>query len=289
MDIKNLKSKIENNKWDNDFMVWIIEDESSEIITNQYINLICKNNNLTLKYIESINDIPDESFISDDNLYVIKIDKWESNDTHSNCIVICNKTKDKLAIKIPKLSDWQIIDFVVNKVSGIEKSELESLLSIYDGNYFRFINDIDKISIFDRSQQKLILNQMIDDGHFSTLTNYKVWDLSNAILKKDKRLIKEVLKMIDYIDAEPLGVAKILYNNFKTVLSVQINPRVTADELGISDKQLFVIKKYNCGFYTNEQLIKILKMLTNIESLFKYEELPLNYLVDYMICKIMGV
>lgn len=289
MDIKGLKDKIENNKWDNDFMIWVIEDESSEIIANQYIDLICKNNNLTVKIIESINEIPDESFISDDNLYIIKTDKWELNDIHDNCIIICNKTKDKQAIKFPKLEDWQVIDFAINKVKGIEKSELENLISIYSGNYFRFLNDIDKLSIFDKSQQKLVLNQMMDDGQFSTLTNYKVWDLSNAILKKDKRLIKEVLKVIDYIDAEPLGVAKILYNNFKSILSIQINPRVTANELGISDKQLFVIKKYNCGFYTNEQLIEIMKMLTNIESLFKYGELPLDNLIDYMICKIIGV
>ena len=65
-------------------------------------------------------------------------------------------------------------------------------------------------------------------------------------------------------------------NNFKTIASIQTNRNVTANDLDISDKQFYVIKKFNCGFYTNDQLINILKLLTNVEYLFKYGEISIS-------------
>ena len=286
MDIKELKQSIELKTIENKFMIWILENEYSKIVADQYINKLCNIWNLNAKVIESLDEIPDESFIVDDNLYIINTDKWEDERSRDNCIVICNKCKS--GIKIPKLSDWQIIDYVVPKLRGLDKEDLEWLLTFYNGNYFRFINDVNKISIFNESVQKLMFNQMVEDGQFDSLTNLTIWDLSNAILKKDIKIIKEVLKVIDYIDVSPLGLSTVLLNNFRNIISIQTNKMCTASDLGISDKQFFVIKKYNVGYYTEEQLVNILDMLTNVEFLYKYEELSLSNLIEYMICKILG-
>ena len=286
MDIKELKQSIELKTIENKFMIWILENEYSKIVADQYINKLCDIWNLNAKVIESLDEIPDESFIVDDNLYIINTDKWEDERSHDNCIVICNKCKS--GIKIPKLSDWQIIDYVIPKLRGLDKEDLEWLLTYYNGNYFRFINDVNKISIFNESVQKLMFNQMVEDGQFDSLTNLTIWDLSNAILKKDIKIIKEVLKVIDYIDISPLGLSTVLLNNFRNIINIQTNKLCTASDLGISDKQFFVIKKYNVGYYTEEQLVNILDMLTNVEFLYKYEELSLSNLIEYMICKILG-
>lgn len=288
MDIKELKNNIETNKLDDSFLIWLLSDDSSSIISQQYIHEISKNKNLEIKCIESINDIPDESFIIDNNLYVLKVEEWDKPESHNNCIVICNKTKDKRAIKFPKLETWQVIDYELSKLPGLTKQDLEFFIKPYENNYWRFINDMSKISIFKKEDQRLILDQMLGDGQFDSISDYKIWDLSNAIIKKDINSIKNILKVIDYIDVEPLGLAKVLYNNFKTIISIQTNPKITYKDLGISDKQFFVIKKYNCGYYSNSKLISILNLLTNIEYLFKYGELSISNLIDYMICRIVG-
>ena len=286
MDIKLLKSKVESGTIDETFMIWVLEDEYSSIISDQYIYLICSKRHLNKKIIESLNEIPDESFIVDDNLYILKTDKWESDETHDNCIIICNKCKE--GIKIPKLQEWQVIDYVLSKVKGLDKQDVEWLISLYNGNYFRFINDIEKISIFDIGTQKLIFNQMLNDGQFDDLTSLTIWDFSNSIIKKDMRMLKEVLKVIDYIDVSPLGLVTTLLNNFRGILNIQLNPKCTAKDVGMSDKQFFVVKKYNCGYYNRDQLIKIMKVLTNVEYMFKYNELPLSLLIDYLVCEILG-
>lgn len=286
MDIKELKNKIESKSLDERFMIWIMSNEYSNIIADQYLSHISTFWGLSVKRIETINEIPDDSFIEDDNLYVIKTDKWESSDRHDNCVVICNKSKD--GIVFPKLEDWMLIDLALAKVPGLDKQDLEWLITLYNGNYWRFLNDIDRLAVFEKGSQKIMFNQMLDEGQYDTLSSLTIWDLSNAIIKKDMRMIKEVLKVIDYIDVEPLGLAKVLLNNFRNILSIQLNPRCTAKEVNMSDKQFFVVKKYNIGYYSKEQLIKIMEILTNVEYMFKYNELPLSLLIDYLICEILG-
>ena len=287
MNIEELKNSIENKDISNSFMIWKVKDESSYIIANQYYNLIADIFGLEIKYIESINDIQDESFVKDDNLYIINTTEWASKDEHENCIVICNKTKDSRAIELPQLEEWQVIDYCIPKVAGLEKLEIENLISRYNKNFYRFINDIGLISIFNKSEQKFIFEQLNKDDYFLDLSNYKIWDLSNAIIKRDVNSIKNILKVIDFIDVEPLGLAKVLYSNFKTIASIQMNPNITYKDLDISEKQFFVIKKYNCWYYTNEELIEILSLLTNIESLYKYNGITINNLIDYIIINIL--
>ena len=53
--------------------------------------------------------------------------------------------------------------------------------------------------------------------------------------------------------------------------------------------QLWVIKKYNCGYYDTKQLYNIYKILTNAEWLYKFGGLSMDLLSDYLICQILGV
>ena len=287
MNIEQLKSSIEDKTINERFMVWELGDEYSEIIAKQYLSKLSDIWNLDLKYIDDINEIPDDSFIEDTNLYIIKVDKWESTLTHDNCIVICKKSKS--GIKFPKLVDWQIIDYAIAKLPGINKQDIEWLLSIYGGNYFRFLNDIGKLSIFDKGMQSLILNQMIDEGQFDVNASLTLWDLSNAILKKDIKSIRNIIKIVDHLDISPLGLTTTLLNNFNIILNIQTNPRCSAKDVGVSDKQFFVIKKYNVGYYSSSQLEKILKFLSNVEYMFKYDEFPLELIIDYIVCEVLGV
>ena len=153
-----------------------MSDTSSEIIAHQYLNKIADLHHLTVRQIESVNEIPDQSFIEDNNLYIIKTDEWNIPDTHDNCIVICNKTKDGRAIKFPKLESWQVIDFVRSKIDGIDSQVLDNLIERYNGNYWRFINDLDKLSEFNKTEQNLLFKQMIDEHQFDHISNYKIWD-----------------------------------------------------------------------------------------------------------------
>ena len=304
MDIKELKNKIETNTLDDSFLVFILEDITSLIIAKQYIDRISKNKNLNVKYINSIDDIQDDSFIEDDNLYVIStldgykdykwvLGEWKDQREHNNCIVICGKS-DK-GINIPKLVDWNIVDYVSNKLSGLTNDDIKWLLSKYHCDYRepplyqRFLNDVDKISIFDKEDQKEVFNMLLDDGAYDTLSTQTIFNLSDGILTRDIDLVTSVYLVKDYIDCDPLPLWTILYKNFKSISFIENNKSITAKELGMSDKQFFITKKYKTGHYSKKELIDIMNILTNIEYMYKFGGLSLNQLIDYLIIKILGV
>ena len=290
MSIVELKDQVEANLIDlNDTQVWKLEDDNSIIIAEQYIHKICELRQLEVKYIDSFKDIPDTSFMEDLNLYIYKTDEIDKIEQHLNCIVLCKTTKIKSAIKIPKLEEWQVVDYACSLVKGINKVELEWLITQYNGNYMKFISDISKLSCLTSNQQMPIYEQMLNEGQFSDHTSLNIWDLTNSIIKRDKKVVVEALKVIDHMDVEPLGLLTTLYRGFKNVIDIQLNPKATAESTGMSSKQFYAVSKYNCGHYSKEELIKIFKLLTSMEYKFKFEDLDISNMIDYLIINIMGV
>ena len=54
---------------------------------------------------------------------------------------------------------------------------------------------------------------------------------------------------LNKIDVEPLGLVKLLYDNLKVIISIQLDPNTTAESIGIASNRFWAIKKNNCGFY----------------------------------------
>ena len=297
MEIKELKSQIEQKTLSDDFMIWQLEDYSSSVIAKQYYHKIAEFKNLNIKLINDFSEIGSEGFIEDDNLYIYKTDKLDNFIQHNNLIIICNKTNYKDKIKIPKLEPWQFVDYLQYKLPGMNKSDLEWLITQYEVTdsrikeirYERLENDLDKIAIFEPALQDSIFNELYTSGEYNTISNLTIFDLTEALIKRDSKLALEVMKVFDFIDSQPhVWLLSILLNNFRNIIGVQIGNN-KAEELGISDKQLWVIKKYNCGYYDTKQLYNIYKILTNAEWLYKFGGLSMDLLSDYLICQILGV
>lgn len=297
MEIKELKSQIEQKTLSDDFMIWQLEDYSSSVIAKQYYHKIAEFKNLNIKLINDFSEIGSEGFIEDDNLYIYKTDKLDNFTQHNNLIIICNKTNYKDKIKIPKLEPWQFVDYLQYKLPGMNKSDLEWLITQYEVTdsrvkeikYERLENDLDKIAIFEPALQDSIFNELYTSGEYNTISNLTIFDLTEALIKRDSKLALEVIKVFDYIDSQPhVWLLSILLNNFRNIIGVQIGNN-KAEELGISDKQLWVVKKYNCGYYDTKQLYNIYKILTNAEWLYKFGGISMDLLSDYLICQILGV
>ena len=297
MDIKQLKLEIESNVVSSNQMVWKLTDDSSWFIAKQYIDLLAKNRGLTVKYIDSFDEVASQGFVVDMNLYIYKVDELKEYKAVDNSIIVCYKTNRSDSIVIPKLESWQFIDYIQTIVPGVDRNDLEWLATQYEFTYdrkttvryFRFYNDMLKIALFPESVQSSIFNELYEDGEYSTLSNLTIFDLSNAIMRKDTKLALEVLKVFPYIDSKPdIWLLSILLTNFKNVIDIQLNQNVKAADLGMSDKQYYVVKKYNCGVYSNEELMRIYKLLTILEYKFKFEGLSADKLVDYIVVNVLG-
>lgn len=294
MNIIELKKEIENKTLADTFLILQYKDNS--FVARQYVNEISKFKQLNLIYTDFVEESNLNIFGSVDALYITNVDEFNENiqpDLLNNNVVICktvsksikNKLKNYI-VEIPKLEKWHLIEYATMKLSGLSSDKIEWLVeTCKDIN--RVVNEIDKISIFNEQEQEKIFKILNEEENFGDLNSNTVFNLTNAVVKRDIREVRNVLRTIETIDAEPVGVAVILYNSFKNIINIQLDTNATAESLGISSKQFYAVKQYNVGYYSTEQLLDIFDIVTSVDFNLKSGKLPNDKIIDYLITRIM--
>lgn len=300
--IEELKKSIENKSFKMQFMIFKYSD--NDFLPMQYIHHIRGILDCDVEFVEKLLNSKRkiDIFSTDDKVYSLKIlccdsfifdnkNLQELDDT----IVVCKKIDKSVlefcsdyVIEFPKLENWHIKDYAYSLGSGIDKAKLDTLIDICNNDIYRLDKELKKISIFDERFRENMFNSFIDDGIFDDMSKFKIFDITNAIIKKDVKTLFDIYQELDSIDCEPVGLVTILYNNFKNILAIQFNQKASPESLGIDAKKFYAIKKYNCGFYTRSQLVNILQMLMDIDYKLKSGLLPADLIIDYVITKIFS-
>ena len=274
MDIKQLKQNILNNQVDDSPLIFKHTD--NKYICYQYANAIAANKGLKILYISQLSDITndDELFdVENEYLYIYDIDKLKENITidNKNVIVITKSIPDNLSVdyvEIPNLIPWQIEDFVKYRLPGLSIEQIKWLCDITKNDIFRIDQECKKIEIFPEPMQRLIFDQLNQENAYCDLNSLTIFNFTNAVMKKDLVTIHAVLADLKWIDIEGSGLITIFHKQFKNVIDIQMNPRASAESLSMNPKQFNAIK-YNCGYYTNDELINIFEFLTSLDMRLK--------------------
>lgn len=294
MDIKTLKQSIIDKTLNNNLLIFKYSD--SKILVNMYISEILKLKQKEKIYIKNLDEGNSDFFDIDTfYIYILNVDTFDQKidpTLYDNYIIVCkniesNLDLDKYIVQFPKIESWQIIDYAQNMLPGLNSSEIEWLYSICKNNE-RFIQEVDKLKIFNKDLQASMFTLIDNENGYSDLNNLNIYNFTNAILKKDINIIKNILINFDNIDIEPTGVVTILYNNFKNILNIQMNPAATAASLNMSDKQFNAIKYYK-GYYTNKQLMDNFEFITSLDNKLKSGKFSLSRkcFVEFVLNKIL--
>lgn len=283
MNLQELKAHIENNTLKENLLIFTGE---GDFIFKQYLHKYVTDNSLDIKYIESIDEISSSNMFafSSNVLYLLETDTFiEEPASHNRVWVKCKKNKSKTdSIELPKLEEWQLEDYIKSKCFGLKDSEVKELLKCYKDNPFRLDLELDKILI--TGTYKYIKDQLYTD-----VANYMIFDLTTALVKRDKKKVSDILIEIEHIDVEPFGLLTLMTKNFRQLIDIQLAINPTAESVRVSDKQFWVLKKYNSGYYNREELVKIYKWLLDIDKRIKNGELDTKYLNEYIITKIINI
>lgn len=297
MTIIELKEHLLNNTLDDNLLIFVYEENT--FIIKEYIKRICENKDLTLNLLESEDDLYE--ILNDafgyfrDFLNVLYIDdlKYELPKKLKNCIIVCNKLskeqKDKckdFVIEFPKLENWQIDDYAKVKLTGLSEQEYKWLCSITKYDIYRLDNEINKISIFPKNRQRDIFKLLVEEDCYSDLTEFNIFSLTNAILKRSIKDVDRIMQDLKLIGVEPIKLVSILLKQFKYVIDIQTDKTATASTLNVSQKQFNAIK-YNCGKFSNKELLDIYQLLLSIDCRLKSGLLDSDLIIDYVICNIM--
>ena len=268
---EELKSKIESNTLSNAPLVLKYSD--SKFIAYQYAKEIAKKYSETV-YINSMKEIiRDDIFGANQTLYIYDVEKLDENISpdDTDVIVICKSVPDYLEVDyvdMAKILPWMVESFVKMRLKGLSEDEIRWLCEVAKYDVYRLDQECKKLEIFEPAQQKAMFNQMNNENAYSDLNSLTIFNLTNALVKKDYNTIAAVLNDIVSIDVEGVGLITILQKQIKNLIDIQINPKNTATSLNMSPKQFNAIK-YNVGKFRNDQLINIFEFLNDFDYKLK--------------------
>lgn len=302
MTVMDLKNYITNNLLPSDFMIFIRKNNS--FLADQYLKALGKLSPGGLTKISSIYE-PIQSSLAlltaSNTLNVLTVDTFderaEDYGQFENTIVVCDqvdksitKNVDKYIIEFPKLEDWQIFDYAKTLCSGLDTDEINWLINATGGCLERLVNELDKVSIFDKHNQKEIFNSIMFDPQ-SDLYTTDLFKIVNALVEGDTRTLFEFISHNDYESLDPVVLANRATTSLKNIILVSQNPALSAEDCGISAGQHRFIK-YNYRSINLEAAKVKLKFLVNFDLDLKTSKLDmskrdmLSYLLSHLTYKI---
>ena len=305
MTLEELKNKIEEKTLTSELIILVNADSS--FLSNQYINAISNIKNKKIQYLDDLSSVEsrrvnifgEEIEVEDNTLRVYKCDTFSTTsstlDKEADLIIVCSKVDDKCTaqysdhiIRLPVLEEWMIKDYVYSLAEGVKDKDLDWLMRICNNNIDRLDNEISKLTLFDSRQRQELFQDFVDEQMFDDLSEFNIFNISNALQSRDRGKLKQILPEIKNIDVEAIGLVKILWQNFRKMITVWMNSNPTPENTGLKSNQIWAIKNLPKVF-NKEQLINIFEIVSEVDYKLKSGMLDANLIVDYLTIKTLSV
>lgn len=292
--LKDLKINIMNKSVDDSLIIF---KGKNRFIANQYIDEISKIRNMKIFYRDSLaNDMSDDLFGSStpsDQLSVYYSEHIDSSDIneYSDLIIVCEEIDnlrddiDSYIYELPNLENQHIDDYVVARPKTVPLSKLLWLNSISNYNIYRIQNELDKILLFTEAHREEIFDMMIEQGSFDDLSNQSIFNFSNALLSKDINVISQVMREIENIDIEPIGLVTIMHKNLKNLIAVKNN---SGEAIGLNSKQIYALAHIKTPF-TLKNLEDLLIYINELDYSIKNGDIDINNIINLITCKFLTI
>lgn len=203
----------------------LIEAGSVNMFSNKKI-IICYNSNF----------LSASKQISDDETK--ELTKYLENSFNDVIIIfVCNEEKldqrkkiTKQVIKVSEVTECNKIesfklssylkDYIKNKNYDISSSNIELIISKVGYDLSNLINEVDKLLLY-KGDNHSITKEDVEEVITNNIEN-NVFDLSNAILKKEKEKIMKLYSDLIKIGEDPIKIIIILSNQFRLILQVKL-------------------------------------------------------------------
>ena len=192
---------------------------------------------------------------------------------------ICKLIKEKFKVIE---SDIDYTDYVKNKTKGYKfsNSDISYFLSCMNEDIDRINNELDKLMML-KDNEKEITNKDIDLIVIKKIDD-NIFDLIEAIIKKDKKKSLEIYNDIVNYGEEVFKIMISLANQIRLLLQVKILEKDSDEDIANrlklkNPKQLYFVRKKMAN-YTKEELIDYLEKLAIMD-----EELKLGKSIDKIV------
>lgn len=304
MTLIELKNFITNKIVPSNFMIFVSKD--CPFLANQYVKTLGELSAGGINKISSIYE-PQQSSImllatpteAINVLFTETFDeRSEDYSQFENTIVVCEQVSKDIAknvedyiIKFPKLEEWQIFDYAKTLCPSIDDEDLLWLVKASDNSIDRVINELGKVSLFGKNEQKEIFSAIRFDPQ-TDLYKADLFDIVNALVAGDQKALFDFLKHDGHEIHEPVVLANRTLSSLKNIILIARNPQLSAADCGVSPGQFNFIKNRYKSLNVEAVKQKI-KFLSNFDLLLKTSQLDLdkrdmlNYLILNLSYKIV--
>lgn len=303
MTLVELKNYITSGIVPHDFLILV--DKDNKFLARQYVNAIGDLVTGSINKISSIYEPFQSSLalltVPEDCINVLITDTFderaEDYSQFENTLVVCEQidktiihATEEYTIKLPKLEEWQILDYAKTLCPAVEEEDLLWLIRATDASIERVINELDKVKLFNKNDQKQVFSAIRFDPN-TDLNNAAFLNVSNAIAYGDMSALFTLMRSANFYELDAVGLASNVLTSLKNIIIISQNPMMNAKECGVSDKQWGYIRR-NYNNLNIEAVKQKIKFLTNFDLALKSSKLEMtkeammNYLVANLYFKI---
>lgn len=307
MNITDVKTDIKNKAIKS---YYIFAGEEIEI-QRIYINKIAEVLGYEVARVDSIadvwSDIVSPLLFGEPRVYVVRDDKdlmqdetlqrqIDNNNLNGNVIInlittIDKRTKwykansDKIVL-FERLSTEMLVKYCKREIT-LNNANCERLIAICENDYSRMLLEIDKIKRFTDKNYDEVFEQFVKDGTIAIPPQDAVFDLVDAILKRDIKNVYYLYEQCKEIGEANMVILSVLYNNAKQVLQVQgCESKDVCKSTGLTSWQVKCAKE-KCGHYSLAELTYILKFIQKVQKDIITGRLEDSIAIDYLLAVIL--
>lgn len=305
MTLIDLKKFITDKIMPSSFMIFVSKD--CPFLAYQYVKAL---GDLSISGINKINSIyePQQSSLmlltsTEGVINVLYTDTFdERSEDYSqfeNTIVVCEQVSKDIAknvenyiIKFPKLEEWQICDYAKTLCPNIEEDDLLWLVKVTDNDIERVANELAKVSLFKKDEQKEVFAAIRFDPQ-TDLYKTDLFTVVNALVEGDFLVLYDFIMHKGYEIHDPVVLVNRALTSLKNIILVSQNINLKAEDCGVSAGQ-FKFIKYKYKSLNVEAAKQKVKFLTSFDLMLKTSQLDLNkrdmlsYIVSNLYYKIVN-
>lgn len=303
MTLVELKNLITAGTVPSEFIILVSKD--NQFLARQYVKAICDLAQNDVNKISSIYE-PFQSSLAlltnnEGCLNILITDVFDERSEDytqfENTIVVCEqidksiaKATENYAIKLPKLEEWQILDYAKVLCPTVEEADLLWLVKATNGNIECISNELAKVSLFDKKDQKQVFYSVCSDAQ-AYLNKIDFYAVVDALVHGNKVALFDFVKRDALYELDPVGLANSVFINLKNIIIASQNRMLSAEDCGMTAKQHgYITRNY---FNVDIEAIKLkLKFLAKFDLALKTSQLDMsketmmNYLIANLSYKI---
>lgn len=308
--ISDLKNKIVSGNIDNFYIFTGVEEGIMDI----YIQQIVKKLNLTVKWVDSIQEIIKllnlKSLVKVKYLYLVRQDKaikaeetaWNflKNDIKGNYIILVDPNLDKktkfykffedIIIKFEKLSEDMLVQYGKKKCKTLNSENLKKLCEWCGYSYLRLMNELDKInslSLYLNIDANKSFDMLVQDNCIFKEKEFDILQYSQYILTRN---IDACYREFAYAKSQncELGLIGLLRASFRNLILLKNDGggKGVCERTGLTNWQIKCAIDID-EYYNIDECDSILLFLQELEVKIKTGAIDINLALKYLLAEIL--